>query len=113
MGGTSLAYSTAPAIVQDIVPNRMRGKAVAVYMLLTGLSGYALGPTAVAMLTDHVFKSDAALPYSLIICLAPAALIASILAWVGLKPYLKLRMKLIGSLTASESAHEPQRISAT
>ena len=113
MGGTSLAYSTAPAIVQDIVPNRMRGKAVAVYMLLTGLSGYALGPTAVAMLTDHVFKSDAALPYSLIICLAPAALIASILAWVGLRPYLNLRMSLIGSLTASESANEPQRISAT
>jgi hypothetical protein len=39
--------------------------------------------------------------------------LASILAWVGLRPYLNLRMSLIGSLTASESANEPQRISAT
>jgi len=39
---SAIGYAGAAAIVQDIVPNQMRGKAMAVYMLVMGLAGYAL-----------------------------------------------------------------------
>jgi MFS family permease len=100
--GTSFGYASAAAIVQDVVPNRMRGKAIAVYLLLSGIAGYAIAPTAVALVTDRVFKNDAALPYSLIICLVPAALTGFILAVRGLTAYSELK-EALGRLEASNN----------
>jgi MFS family permease len=91
---TALGYSSAAAIVQDVVPNRMRGKAMAVHMLVTGLAGYGLAPTAVAFFTDYVFHSDAALPYSLFICIAPASAAGAIASMLGFTSYCRLRRAL-------------------
>jgi MFS family permease len=85
--GFAMAQASAPAIVQAITPNRMRGQAVAVYLLIGGLVGIGFGPMAVALVTDHVFKSDAALPYSLALVGAPMALLGLWLCWSGQKPY--------------------------
>ncbi len=51
--GLSIAQAAAPASIQAVVPNRMRGQAIALYLLLAGLLGIGLGPTAVALVTDH------------------------------------------------------------
>jgi MFS family permease len=83
----SIAQSAAPAVIQSVVPNRMRGQVIATYLLLAGLMGIGLGPTLVAVLTDYVFKDNNALRYSLAICAAPAALFALWLIGSGLKHY--------------------------
>jgi MFS family permease len=96
VGSISLAQAAAPAAIQDVVPNRMRGQAIAVYLLIAGLLGIGFGPTAVALITDRLFHSDAALPYSLALVGAPMALAGMWLSWSGLKPYAGTRAKLLG-----------------
>jgi MFS family permease len=83
----SIAQSAAPALIQAVVPNRMRGQAIACYLLLAGLMGIGLGPTLVAVLTDFVFKDHSALRYSLALSAAPTALFALWLIGSGLKYY--------------------------
>lgn len=85
--GLSIAQAAAPASIQAVVPNRMRGQAIAVYLLLAGLLGIGLGPTAVALVTDHLFHHDTALRYSIALTAAPAALLALWLIGSGLRPY--------------------------
>jgi MFS family permease len=96
VGALAIAQAAAPAAIQEIVPNRMRGQAVAVYLLIAGLMGIGFGPTAVALITDHVFHSDAALPKSLALIGAPMALIGLWLCWSGLKPYARTEAELAG-----------------
>jgi MFS family permease len=87
VGGAGLAQAAAPAVVQEITPNRMRGQAIAIYLLIGGLFGIGLGPTIVALATDFVFKSDDALPYALSLACTPIAIIGFGLCLSGLKPY--------------------------
>jgi len=85
--GFGMAQAAAPTAVQEITPNRMRGKAVAVYLLVGGLLGIGFGPMSIALVTDHVFKTDDGLPYALALVGAPTALLGLWLTWTGLKPY--------------------------
>lgn len=73
-------FALAIAALQRITPNRMRAQISALLLFMTNLFGLALGPTAVAALTDFVFNSDAALSRSLgvlplIVCPIAAALV--------------------------------------
>ena len=85
--GLSIAQAAAPASIQDVVPNRMRGQAIALYLLIAGLLGIGLGPVLVAVVTDRVFHDDTMLPHAVIVAVLPTALIAAWLCWSGLKPY--------------------------
>jgi MFS family permease len=76
-----------PAAILEIVPNAMRGQAAAVYLLVVNLIGLGIGPTAIALVTDHVFGFDAAVRYSLLIVPVAAALVAEILFLIGLRSY--------------------------
>lgn len=87
--GLSLGQAAVPPSIQDIVPNRMRGQAIAVYLLVAGLAGIGFGPTAVALLTDQWFRNDMALPYSLASVAVPAGLVGLWSAWTCIKPYAK------------------------
>lgn len=73
-------FALAIAALQRITPNRMRAQVSALLLFMTNLFGLALGPTAVAMLTDFVFGDDAALASSLavlplLVCPAAAVLV--------------------------------------
>jgi MFS family permease len=92
--GLGLAQSAAPASIQAVVPNRMRGQAISVYLLLAGLMGIGLGPTAVALLTDRVFHDDHALPFALAWTAAPSVLIGLWLIASGLRPYARTHAAL-------------------
>lgn len=92
--GLGLAQSAAPASIQAVTPNRMRGQAVAVYLLLAGLLGIGLGPTSVALVTDYVFHDDKALPYSMALMAGPSSLIGLWLIASGLKPYARTQAAL-------------------
>ena len=83
----SMPFGVAPAAIQEIMPNAMRGQASAVYLFVITLFGLGVGPTAVALVTDYVFGYDEALRYSLLIITTVAVLAAGVLLWLGLKPY--------------------------
>ena len=79
-----VAVSTsAPSVIAGIAPNEFRGRLSALYLLVTGMSGIAAGPTAVAFFTDHVFGYDGALRWSIICVTVPALLLAALCAWLS------------------------------
>jgi MFS family permease len=90
----AIAQSAAPATIQDIVPNGMRGQALSIYLLIAGLLGIGLGPTLVALVANHVFLNEAALPQAISSTVLPTALLAIWLVWSGMKPYEQTRMAI-------------------
>lgn len=92
--GLGLAQSAAPASIQAVFPNRMRGQAISVYLLLAGLLGIGLGPTSVALVTDYVFHDDKALRYGLAVTAGPATILGLWLIASGLRPYAKTHGEL-------------------
>lgn len=94
MIGHVVAIGTLPLVTQDIVPNRMRGQAVTVVLLLGTVLGWAAGPTVVALFTDYVFRDDNALPYSIICATVPTALLAVAVAWAGRSAYIRMHNQL-------------------
>lgn len=85
---TSAPFGVAAAAIQQMMPNPMRGQASAIYLFVVNLIGLGIGPTAVAMTTDFVFRDDYAVRYSLLIVATMAHLGSVALLWAGLKPFL-------------------------
>lgn len=83
----SAPFGVAPAAIQRMMPNAMRAQATALYLFVINLIGLGLGPTAVAVATDYVFRDKAAVGLSLLAVglLADAAAVA--LLALGLAPY--------------------------
>lgn len=77
----------APAIVQQMVPNQMRGVAVAGTLMVVNLLGLGLGPTLIALVTDFIFGDPAKLNLS--IALVSAIMLAAglLMLALALKPY--------------------------
>jgi MFS family permease len=90
----SMPFGVAPAAIQEIMPNSMRGQASAIYLFVITLIGLGLGPTAVALVTDFVFADDNALRYSLLIVTALAVCSSIVLLWKGLHPYRESLQRL-------------------
>ncbi|MFZ3203481.1 MAG: MFS transporter [Pseudomonas sp.] len=83
----SMPFGVAPAAIQEIMPNSMRGQASAIYLFVITLIGLGIGPTAVALVTDYVFGDDQALRYSLLIVTSIAVFSSIVLLSMSLKPY--------------------------
>jgi MFS family permease len=75
------------AALQELMPNRMRGQAVAIYAVVANLIGMGAGPTAVALITDYVFGDESMLRYSLLIVGVVCHAITSIALWLSLRPF--------------------------
>ncbi len=84
---TSMPFGCAPAAIQEMMPNPMRGQASALYLFVINLIGLGLGPTAVALCTDYLFGDDAALRYSLLLVTVTAHVAAAALLWAGQRPF--------------------------
>jgi MFS family permease len=69
----------------------MRGQAISVYLLIAGLLGIGLGPTLVALVSDHFFHGGSELHYAISVTVLPTALVAIWLCWSGLKPFAVTR----------------------
>jgi len=82
-------FGISAAAIQQMMPNPMRGQASAVYLFNINMLGLGLGPTAVALCTDHLFGREDAVRYSLLIVTVLASAIAAIMLWAGLKPFLR------------------------
>lgn len=59
--------SMGPASIQVITPQALRGRASAIYVLVTGLIGMAVGPALVGWMTDSLFGDPMKLGLSLIV----------------------------------------------
>lgn len=80
-------WGAASAAAAEIVPSRIRAQGAAVYFLVLNLVSGALGPTAVALVTDHVFHDDRAVGLSLALVNAVGMTIAIALLWSGRRAY--------------------------
>jgi MFS family permease len=83
----SAPFGVAPAAIQQMMPNPMRGQASAIYLFVVNLIGLGLGPTAVAMTTDYIFQDDNAVRYSLLLVATLAHVATALLLWAGIKPF--------------------------
>jgi MFS family permease len=80
-------WGAASAAAAEMVPPAMRAQGVAMYFFVVSLISVALGPIAVAAVTDYVFRDDAALPYALAIVNVVGMLTAITLFLIGLPAY--------------------------
>jgi MFS family permease len=64
----AMPWGGASAAVAEVLPSQVRGQGTALYLLVVTLFAGVVGPTSVAVLTDHVFSDPSALRYSLSLC---------------------------------------------
>jgi MFS family permease len=75
------------AALQIITPNRMRGQVTALYLFIFNAIGFGSGATVVAFVTNHIYRNEAMVGYSMVTVGAVLGPIAALLIWSGLKPY--------------------------
>jgi hypothetical protein len=80
-------FGLAIAALQRMTPNRMRAQVSALMLFMTNLFGLALGPSAVAAITDFVFADDQALSRSLGLLPLLVCPLAAVLLGRGLSYY--------------------------
>jgi MFS family permease len=99
----SFVWGLAPAALQEIMPNQMRGQATALYTGLVNLVGGGLGPYSVAVIADHVFHDPAKLNVAMSIVVPIALAGAAVLFWLGTKPYIATLDRLKSALLSAEA----------
>jgi hypothetical protein len=77
---------------------------------MTNLFGLALGPSAVAAITDFAFADDQALKYSLAVLPVIVCLLAALLVGRGLKHY-RWALNAAGNTYGRHSALPPEEFS--
>jgi len=82
-------FGVSAAAIQQMMPNSMRGTASAVYLFILNIVGLGLGPTAVAVCTQYLFRRDDAVNASLLVVHLAALSLAAILLASGLRPFLR------------------------
>jgi MFS family permease len=81
----ALPGALGAASIQELMPNNMRGQTSAIYLLVVNMMGLALGPLALALLTDYLFTEAAygveGIRYSLLSLTVAAHIISTFLLW--------------------------------
>jgi MFS family permease len=83
----TFSFPLAAGSLQEIMPNAMRGQAIAVYVAVTNIIAGSLAATGVALLTDYVFHDPAMLRLSFGIVAATACALAAIVLASTLSSY--------------------------
>ena len=83
----SFVWGIAPAALQELLPNQMRGLGTAIYTGVLNLVALGGGPTSVAVLADYGLGGPAKLNLAIAIVVPIAALLAVLLFRIGLAPY--------------------------
>lgn len=83
------AYTAGAAAIQKVTPARLRARMAALYLFVVSLFATALGPTSIALLTDHLFKSPAKVGYSMSVVAAIVGPIGCLVFLLGLRPFAR------------------------
>lgn len=82
----AMPFGVAPAAIQELMPNNLRGRISAIYLFMINMIGLAVGPLVLALMTDYVFTEAAfgleGIRYSLLTFTVTAHLVAGVLLWV-------------------------------
>ena len=71
----------------QITPNEFRGQVLAMYFFCLYVFGVGVGPVAVALLTDYLFRDTVAIQYSMGLVCAVAIPLNVATLWFCMKPY--------------------------
>ena len=74
--GGAVPTATAGAALMMIVPNQLRAQTTAIYYFVINVLGLTIGPFAIAVFTDQVFRDESMLRYSIAIVSFSAGIIA-------------------------------------
>ena len=85
--GGAWVTATGAASLMYVCPNQMRGQITALYYFVISLLGLTIGPSAVAIVTDFVFKDEMMLRYSLSLTCGVACVVAIAVLSYNLKLY--------------------------
>lgn len=105
--GGAIILVSCPPVLQDITPNRYRGRAQALFFIASILLGMGVAPTAVALVTDYVFQDPLKLRYAMLVVQLPAIACGWLLCIGGQRPYAVARAAMLhqiagdGALTRS------------
>lgn len=88
----AMPFGVAPAAIQEMMPNRMRAQASAVYLFVLNLIGLGLGPSAVAWCTDLIYGDPGQVGMSLLWVSTLFGVIACVLLYLGMR-HFKASMK--------------------
>lgn len=81
---SSAMGTIAVVTILDVLPQESRGFGTATITFNNILLGFSLGPTLVALLTDHVFHDSRAVGYAMSCIIAPSVLVAILLYAVAM-----------------------------
>jgi MFS family permease len=81
------AFGPQNAAFQVITPNRMRGQVTALFLFIFNFTGFGLGPTFIALITDYVFGAEDQLRFALALAALVIEPLAAWIFWKGMKPY--------------------------
>lgn len=83
----TMPFGTGPSALPLIVPNRLRGQMVAIYLLVANVIGQGGGPFLVAVFTDYVLGDANLIRYSISVVCPTVMLIGAAILFFGKKPY--------------------------
>jgi hypothetical protein len=83
----TMPFGTGPSALPLLVPNRLRGQMVAIYLFSGNLIGQGCGPWLVAAFTDFILNDPNQIRYSLSIVCPVIGLIGCSILFFGMKPY--------------------------
>jgi MFS family permease len=87
-GGFSASLnSVCYNVLYDVTPAAYRGQIVSTYMLVGTFLGLAIGPTAIALATEHLFHAADMVQFSVLLVGAASLMLALALIAVTLAPY--------------------------
>lgn len=84
------------AALQVVTPSAIRGRMAALCGIVSSVLGGTFGPSVVAFFTDHVFRDDAKLAYSLGATTAIFVPLAAGLFWLGMRPMREAARRIVG-----------------
>ena len=99
--GAAMSTAAAPSAIVTIAPGQIRSQTIALFYLTISLIGAGIGPPAVAILTDSVFRDEQAIRYSM-------AVLPVVFGLLGLIPAWHLRRAFreqVAERAAAEKAH--------
>ncbi|MDX1383266.1 MAG: MFS transporter [Thermoanaerobaculia bacterium] len=82
-----MPWGVGPAAVQEIMPNRVRGQASAIYLFIANLLGLGFGPFIMAVFTQYVFKDDTAVRLSILVVPVAAHVLSAGLLVMGMRSF--------------------------
>lgn len=82
---------------QDVAPAMLRGRVVAVTAVFINVVGIAMGPLLVAMAGEYAASANLPLTWGYGIVAIPLALVGTLIAWWGIKPFSATEHRMRGA----------------